>query len=233
VVPWHTIRTRPAELASALGEAAGVCAKIARDVVLLAQTEVGEVSEGASGRGGSSTMPHKRNPVAAVAVAAAAARAPGLVATLLSAMPHEHERAAGSWHAEWLPFNDLLRTTGSAAAWLRDSLTHLRIDTARVRANLDLTAGLAQAERVVTALADAMGRLAAHDLVTRASKRALDEQRTLVDVLLEEPDVTRHMAQDRLRKLLDPPEATGNAARLVDRALAHHESLGAATEALG
>jgi 3-carboxy-cis,cis-muconate cycloisomerase len=228
VVPWHTIRTRPAELASALGEAAGVCAKIVRDIVLLAQTEVGEVSEDADGRGGSSTMPHKRNPIAAIAAAAAAARAPGLVATLLSTMPHEHERAAGAWHAEWRPFNDLLRTTGSAAAWLRDSLTHLRVDTARVRANLELTAGVAQAERVVTALADAMGRLVAHDLVAHASRRALDEERALVDVLADEPDVISHLDRDRLRKLLDPVEATGSASLLVDRALAHHEALGTA-----
>jgi 3-carboxy-cis,cis-muconate cycloisomerase len=222
VVPWHTIRTRPVELASALGAAAGVCAKIARDVTLLAQTEVGEVREDAGGRGGSSTMPHKHNPVAAIATAAAAARAPGLVATLLHAMTHEHERAAGSWHAEWLPFTDLLRVTGSAAAWLRDCLTHLRVDTGRVRANLDLTAGLAQAERVVTALAGTLGRLAAHELVTRASDRATDDGRPLVDVLSEDPDVTAHLDGAHLRRLLDPAQATGSAARLVDRAVAHH-----------
>lgn len=225
VVAWHTIRTRPAELASALGEAAGVCAKIARDIVLLAQTEVGEVSEAArahGSRGGSSTMPHKHNPVAAIASAAAAARAPGLVSTLLSAMPHEHERAAGAWHAEWRPFNDLLRTTGSAAAWLRDSLHHLRVDTDRVRANLALTRGLTQAERVVTALTGAVGRLTAHDLVSSASQRALDEHRALADVLEEMPDVTTHLDRDQLRQLLDPATATGSAALLVDRALAHH-----------
>jgi 3-carboxy-cis,cis-muconate cycloisomerase len=222
VVPWHTIRTRPAELASALGEAAGVCAKIARDVILLSQTEVGEVSEHVEGRGGSSTMPHKRNPVAAVAVVAAATRAPGLVSTLLSAMAHEHERAAGSWHAEWRPLNDLLRTTGSAAAWLRDSVTHLRVDAARVRANLGLTAGLAQAERVATALADDMERLAAHDLVTEASARARDEHRALEEVLMEVPDVTRHLNRDQVQRLLDPATATGSATRLVDRALANH-----------
>jgi 3-carboxy-cis,cis-muconate cycloisomerase len=167
-------------------------------------------------------MPHKRNPVAAVAVVAAAARAPGLVSTMLSAMAHEHERAAGLWHAEWRPLNDLLRTTGSAAAWLRDSLTHLRVDAARVRANIDLTAGLAQAERVTTALTGDMGRLAAHDLVAEASARALDEGRALEDVLAEVPDVTRHLSRDQLKRLLDPASATGSAERLVDRALAHH-----------
>jgi 3-carboxy-cis,cis-muconate cycloisomerase len=224
-VPWHTIRTRPAELAGALGTAAGVCAKIARDVILLAQTEVGEVTEDAGGRGGSSTMPHKHNPVAAIAAVAAAARAPGLVATLLSAMPHEHERAAGAWHAEWLPFTDLLRTTGSAAAWLRDCLTHLRVDIDRVRANLDLTAGLSQAERVVTALAGTLGRPAAHELVAKASDQALHDGRPLLEVLSEVSDVTSHLERDELRSLLDPARATGSAARLVDRALAHHTAL--------
>lgn len=220
VMPWHTIRTRPLELASALGEAAGVCAKVARDVVLLAQTEVGEVREDAPGRGGSSTMPHKRNPVAAIAASAAAARTPGLVGTLLSVMPHEHERAAGAWHAEWRPLNDLLRATGSAAAWLRDCLTHLRVDTDRVRANLELTAGLAQAERVTTALAGGIGRLGAHDLVATASARARDENRPLLDVLAETPEVT--LDRDHLRHLLDPAQATGSAGLFVDRALAHH-----------
>ena len=112
VLPWHTTRTRPAELAGALGVAAGAIAKVATDVVLLAQTEVGEVREGVAGRGGSSTLPHKRNPVAATCARACAMRAPGLVATLLGAMAHEHERAAGAWHAEWRPLADLLTATG-------------------------------------------------------------------------------------------------------------------------
>ena len=102
---WHTIRLRPARCSAALGSALGVMGKVARDVVLLAQTEVAEAAEGAGeGRGGSSTMPHKRNPVGAVAVIACAQRAPGLVATILGAMGQEHERAAGAWQAEWEPF---------------------------------------------------------------------------------------------------------------------------------
>jgi len=136
VLPWHTIRTRPAELACALGEAAGIVAKVARDVTLLAQSEVAEVGEATPG--GSSAMAHKRNPVAAVSAAACAARAPGLVATLLAAMAHEHERAAGAWHAEWLPQRDLLVATGSAAAWLRDCLEHLVVHAEAMRANLGL-----------------------------------------------------------------------------------------------
>jgi 3-carboxy-cis,cis-muconate cycloisomerase len=223
VLAWHTDRTRVAELAGALGVAAGVCAKIARDIILLAQTEVGEVREVAPGRGGSSTMPHKRNPVAAIAAAGSAARAPGLVATLLAAMAHEHERAAGSWHAEWRPCSDLLRAAGSAAAWLRDSLDHLQVDAERMRANLDLTGGLAQTEQVVSALAGHLGRLEAHDLVSAAAERARDQGRPLAGALAEISTIAEHLDRDRLGHLLDPAAATGSAGRLVDRALAHHE----------
>src|SRR4051794_38539439 len=133
-LPWHTDRTRIAALASALGMASGAIAKTAGDVVLLAQTEVGEVSEAAPG--GSSSMPHKRNPVAAISASACARQAPGLVANLLAAMEHEHERAAGAWHAEWAPLRALLVSTGSAAAWLRVCLEGLQVHPERMRANL-------------------------------------------------------------------------------------------------
>jgi 3-carboxy-cis,cis-muconate cycloisomerase len=136
VIPWHTDRTRIAELAGALGGACGAMAKVAGDVVLLAQTEVGEVREGVEGRGGSSAMGHKRNPVAAISALAAARQAPGLVATLLACMEHEHERAAGAWHAEWPALRALLTFTGSAAAWLRDCVENLEVDVERMRANM-------------------------------------------------------------------------------------------------
>jgi 3-carboxy-cis,cis-muconate cycloisomerase len=135
VLPWHTDRARPAALAAALGVTAGALAKIARDVVLLAQAEVGEAREGGAG-GRSSAMADKRNPAAAVSVLACAARVPGLVATLLAAMPHEHERAAGAWQAEWGTITDALRLTGSAAAWTRSLLEGLEVDPERMRANL-------------------------------------------------------------------------------------------------
>ena len=138
-LPWHTERTRIAALASALGTASGVVAKAAGDVVLLAQTELGEVTEAAPG--GSSSMPHKRNPVAAVAARACARQAPGLVATLLAAMEQEHERAAGAWHAEWAPLRSLLVSAGSAAAWLRTSLEGLQVHPERMRANLGAADG--------------------------------------------------------------------------------------------
>ncbi|HEU5474079.1 MAG TPA: 3-carboxy-cis,cis-muconate cycloisomerase [Actinophytocola sp.] len=134
VLPWHTDRTRIADLAGALGTAAGTAGKIARDVTLLSQAEVGEVAEGAPG--GSSAMPHKRNPVAAVSTLASASQAPGLVATLLAAMAGEHERAAGAWQAEWRPLRDLLVATGSAMSWLRACLTGLRVDAGAMAANL-------------------------------------------------------------------------------------------------
>jgi 3-carboxy-cis,cis-muconate cycloisomerase len=134
VLPWHANRRRPAVLAGALGVLAGVLAKVARDVTLLAQTEVAEVREGGDG-GGSSAMAHKRNPVAAVTAAACAARVPGLVATMLSVMDGEHERAAGGWQAEWETQRDLLRLTGSAAAWVRELLDGLEVDAGRMQAN--------------------------------------------------------------------------------------------------
>ena len=122
------------ELAGALGVAAGAVGKAARDVMLLSQTEVGEVREAA--RGGSTSMPHKHNPVAAICALGCAQQAPGLVATLLAAMVQEHERAAGAWHSEWRPLCELLIATGSAAAWLRTSLEGLEVDAERMRSNL-------------------------------------------------------------------------------------------------
>lgn len=137
LLPWHTLRGRIGELAGALGVAAGAIGKAAGDVVLLAQTEVGEVREGTGG--GSTSMPHKHNPVAAVAALGNAKQAPGLVATLLAAMVQEHERAAGAWHSEWRPLNELLVATGSAASWLRTSLEELHVDSERMRENLNTT----------------------------------------------------------------------------------------------
>jgi 3-carboxy-cis,cis-muconate cycloisomerase len=222
VLAWHTIRTRPAELAGALGGAAGVIAKVGRDVVLMAQTEVGEVREGVPGRGGSSTLPHKRNPVAAISAVASAMRTPGLVASLLGAMAHEHERAAGPWHAEWRPLCELLEATGSAAAWLRDCLENLEVDAGRMRANLDLTHGALLAERVTTALAPALGRGAAHELVQEAAQQAFADERALGDVLAENDDVTAHLDRDEIARLLDPAGYLGATGELIDRALRAH-----------
>jgi 3-carboxy-cis,cis-muconate cycloisomerase len=203
VLPWHTNRVRPAELASALAVVTGAVAKVARDVVLLAQTEVAEVRESASG--GSSTMPHKRNPVAAISALACARQAPGLAATLLGAMEHEHERAAGAWQAEWRALSELLTATGSAAAWLRACLDGLEADAARMRANLDLTGGALMAERVAGSLARERGRLDAH--------------RAVAEVLARGGDL-REIASEAL---LDPAGYLGAAGEFVDRALRAYE----------
>jgi 3-carboxy-cis,cis-muconate cycloisomerase len=208
VLPWHTERTRIAELAGALGAACGAVGKAAGDIALLAQTEVGEVREGGEGRGGSSTMPHKRNPVASVAALACARQAPGLVSTLLAAMAAEHERAAGAWHAEWRPLGELLRATGSAAAWLRDALEGLQVDPERMRTNLALTGGLLLAERV----GGVLGRREADTLVARAA----DEGRPFAEVLGEA------VGADEAARLLDPAGYLGTAAAFVDRALRAH-----------
>jgi 3-carboxy-cis,cis-muconate cycloisomerase len=225
VLPWHTVRTRPARLACALGEAAGVMGKIARDVELLAQTEVGEVVEGGGeGRGGSSTLPHKRNPVGAVAVSACAARVPGLVATMLASMPQEHERAAGAWQAESETLSDLLRLTGSAATALRETLEGLEPNPERMRANLDVTDGLLMTESVVTALTPSLGRAPAQELVEDAARKALDEGRPVREVLAGLPEVSGSIGDDGLDKALAPESYLGAANELIDRALDAHRS---------
>ena len=221
-IAWHTDRTRVGELAGALGVAAGAIGKVARDVTLMAQTEVGEVHEGVPGRGGSSTMPHKRNPVAAVAAIAGAEQAPALVASLLAAMIQEHERAAGSWHAEWKPLTELLQIVGSAAAWIRDCLEHLEIDAEKMRSNVDLTGGLLLAERVVAALEPALGRQAADDLVTAAADEAWDGKRSFADALLDRPEVVGHLGEAEVARLLDPAGYLGSAGAFVDRVLDCH-----------
>jgi 3-carboxy-cis,cis-muconate cycloisomerase len=145
-LPWHTDRTRIGELAGALGIAAGTIGKIARDVTLLSQNEVAEVAEAAPG--GSSSMPHKRNPAAAVSALACSAQAPGLVATLLAAMVQEHERAAGAWQSEWRALRELLLSVGSAAAWLHTCLAGLRVDPRALAANLAQLAELSTVDGV-------------------------------------------------------------------------------------
>jgi 3-carboxy-cis,cis-muconate cycloisomerase len=223
-VPWHAVRARPAALAGALGACAGVLGKVARDVALLAQNEVAEAREGGEGRGGSSAMPHKRNPVAAVAVTACTARVPGLVATMLAAMPQEHERAAGGWHAEWEPQRELLRLVGSAASWCRELLEHLEVDPDRMRANLDAAGGLPLAEAAAAALAGPLGRRRAREAVETASRRAADEGRPLREVLLASPEVAGRLDGADLDRALDPATQLGAAGALIDRALAAHRT---------
>lgn len=225
LLPWHSVRTRFADVATALGEVCGIVGKIAGDIVLLAQTEVAELSEeGPADAGGSSTMPHKRNPVAAVCAAASARQGPGLVATMLSAMEHELQRAGGAWHAEWRPFSELLRATGSAVHWLRTSVERLRVDADRMRANCDATGGTLLAERVTTELVSAgVPRLAAHDAVAGRCALADKQNRPLAAVLADDPLIAAHLDEGRINALLDPERYLGSARIFVDRALTAHQ----------
>ena len=223
ILLWHTDRVPVTWLAGALGTAAGVLSKIALDVVLLSQTEVGEVAEGGGpGRGGSSTMPHKRNPVGAVLVTAATKRVPGLVATLLATMSQEHERAAGAWHAEWETLTELLRLTGGAAAHARELVAGLSVDAGRMRENLGLTHGTIMAESVASRLAPALGRTVAQELAARASRQAAERGISLRDALLAEPAVREHLPDDAVEAALDPAAYLGSAQEFIDRALGAH-----------
>ena len=225
VLAWHTNRTRVGELAGALGVAAGVLGKVALDVTLLAQTELGEVTEGAGeGRGGSSTLPHKHNPVGAVLVVAGTRRVPGLVATLLGSMAQEHERAAGAWHGEWEPLFELLRLAGGAAARTRDLLQGLEVHPERMRENLEATGGLLLTERVAGALAGPLGRGPAQELLGRLSQQAAGSGRPLRAILLADPVVGEHLDPAAVDRLLDPAGYLGSTSALIDRALATHQA---------
>jgi len=224
IVPWHTDRTRVVELSSALAEVAGAAAKVALDIVLLAQTETDEVREAAPGRGGSSTLPQKRNPIAAVTARACAARAPGLAATLFASMPQELQRSAGGWQSEWITMSQLLVATGSAVAWLRDSLENLEVDEARMRANLDAGSGLAMAEHVTIALSASLGRLAAHKLVEAVASDAVATGRPFGETLAGNARVADHLDRAEIARLLDPTGYLGSANVFVERALAAHDA---------
>jgi 3-carboxy-cis,cis-muconate cycloisomerase len=220
-LPWHGQRDRFAELGALLGLITGTLGKIARDLSLLMQTEVGEAFEQAgAGRGGSSTMPHKRNPVTAAAVLAAAARAPGLVATLMAGMVQEHERGLGGWHAEWIVLPELVILTAGALDQTADAIAGLELDPARMRANLELTNGLVMAEAVTMALGAALGRLEAHHLVEAACRRAVAERRHLRDVLADEPAIATRLDAAALDRLFDPTGYLGVADSFIDRVLA-------------
>jgi 3-carboxy-cis,cis-muconate cycloisomerase len=220
-LPWHAHRDRVAEVATVLGLIVGTLGKIARDLSLLMQTDVAEAFEpGGEGRGSSSTMPHKRNPVAAAVVLAAATRAPGLVATLLSAMVQEHERGLGGWHAEWDTLPELCLLGAGALRQMAETLEGLELDPARMRANLEATHGQILAEAVTMALGSRIGRGAAHELVRRASQQATATRRRLREVLAEDPMASAHLSPADLDRLFDPCNYVGMAATFVDRVLA-------------
>jgi 3-carboxy-cis,cis-muconate cycloisomerase len=220
-VPWHTNRVRIAELGAALEVAAGVAAKVGLDLELLSQTEVGEVREGGEG-GGSSAMPHKRNPVGAMWARAAAALVRGHVSVLVASLVAEHERAGGAWQAEWDALSGALATTGGAAAALAGALEGLVVDTERMRANLDLTGGLVVSERLATTLTERLGRTAARSLVRDASLRAGASGRRFAE---EVTAVDAGLSADEVDAALDPTTYLGSAGAFVDRALARYAEL--------
>ena len=223
VVPWHTDRTRISVVGDALSLLAGVLEKISTDVILMAQTEVGEVAEpAAEARGSSSTLPHKRNPILSVTAAANARRARDLCNTLRGAMPQEHERAAGAWHTEWEALSEALALTGGAAANVREVLEGLEVHPGTMRRNLEKTKGMLLAENVATVLSAKMGRLEAHDLVGAACRRALREDRHLRDELVEDENVRAVLSEGEIDAALDPAGYLGSAGVFVDRALEHY-----------
>ena len=207
-----------------MGLAAAAVAKPALDLVLLAQTEVGEVRDAGPERGASSSMPQKRNPIAAVAARASAAQAPGLVATILAAAGgSEHERGAGAWHAEWRPLSELFISTGSAAAWLADALERAAVDPQRMRANLELGGGTLLAERIVGALTPQLGRERATAEVQSAVQMARDGERQFADALIERQAIHEHLDERAIAELLDPRGYLGSVETFIDNALAAHQ----------
>jgi 3-carboxy-cis,cis-muconate cycloisomerase len=224
--PWHTQRDRVVEFGAVLGLIAGSLGKFGRDISLLMQTEAAEVFEpSAPGKGGSSTMPHKRNPVGAAVLIGAATRVPGLVSTLFSAMPQEHERSLGLWHAEWETLPEICCLVSGALQQARLLADGLEVDAERMGRNLELTQGLVLAEAVSIVLAQRVGRDTAHHLLEQCCKRAVAEQRHLRAVLGDEPQVTAELSSAELDQLLNPAHYLGQAQVWVERAVAEHNAL--------
>jgi 3-carboxy-cis,cis-muconate cycloisomerase len=222
-LPWHTHRDRIAEMATTLGLLSGTLGKIARDIALQAQTEIAELAEpSAPGRGGSSTMPHKRNPVACSAALACAMRVPALVSTMLSSMMQEQERALGGWQAEWDTLPEIALLSSAALQHVRDIIEGLQVDAARMRANIDTTQGMVMAEAVSLKLAQQMGRADAHHLVEQACRQAAESDRPLRDMLTSDPRMPPGVSAAMLDALLEPASYTGESLAFVERVLSEY-----------
>jgi 3-carboxy-cis,cis-muconate cycloisomerase len=219
-LPWHTHRDNLVEMVQVLAILTGTLAKFARDIALLMQSEVGEAAEAQSeGRGSSSTMPNKHNPVACAAVIATNARMPGLASTMLHAMSQEHERGLGLWQAEWDTVPEAFRLTAAALAYSTEIAQGLQVDAVRMMSNLNSLLGLPLSEAVNAALAPKVGRATAHDLLRTAAERAAAEKRTLADILKQLPQVTAHLTEVEIDRLLDPRAYLGSAQRFISRVL--------------
>jgi 3-carboxy-cis,cis-muconate cycloisomerase len=223
-VSWHANRIPFAELAVSLGLLSGTLSKIAHDVVLLSQTEVAELAEGGSSRGGSSTMPQKRNPVTATAILSNCLRVPGLVATMLTAMPQEHERGLGNWHSEWETLPELVSLVGAAAHHAANLMEHLQVYPERMRQNLEITHGLIYSEAVAFRLAGKIGKAAAHELLKTATVGAQESHKDLADVLASDPRITKHVNGDELKRLFDPQQYLGSTQEVIDAILSCYAS---------
>jgi 3-carboxy-cis,cis-muconate cycloisomerase len=225
-VPWHAHRDRMAEAAAFFGLSVGTLGKIARDISLYAQTEVGELAEPeAAGRGGSSTMPQKNNPVTCAVVLAAAQRVPGLVSTMLSVMPQEYQRGLGGWHAEWEVLPEIVRLSCGALHHLSEMMPRLQVNSERMKANLDASNGLIFAEAVSMDLARRIGKSAAHELVQAECKRALAEKRHLKDVLAVDEKSRPELKGMDLESLFDAKKYLGSASEFIQRVLLEHAEL--------
>jgi 3-carboxy-cis,cis-muconate cycloisomerase len=220
-LPWHTDRQRLLELSAALGGVVAAVGKVALDVELLAQTGIGEVAEGGgASHGGSSAMPHKQNPVDAVLVRSAAYRAPGLVATLFAAAQHEHERAAGAWHAEWQPLRELFSVTGGAVARTSAMLAGLDVRADRMRDAVEAAGGLVMAEHLAARLMPVLGRSAAQALVGECCARAVEQGRDLRDVAKQDGEIGRLLSAAEVDEALDVQTSLRAVHALIDAALA-------------
>jgi 3-carboxy-cis,cis-muconate cycloisomerase len=224
-IPWHSHRDRLAEVAATFGLAAGTLAKIAHDTSLHAQTEVQELREPvAVGRGGSSTLPHKQNPVACAAILAATLRVPPLVSAMLSAMDHSQQRAMGGWQAEWEILPEIIRLTAGALHRFAAMAPHLAVNVPKMRENLELTRGLIFAEAVSMALSEKLGRAEAHRKVEVACRAAQNAKRHLREVLASDPDITSFLSEADLDRLFDPLNYLGSADTFIDQVLATYRA---------
>ncbi|USA47814.1 3-carboxy-cis,cis-muconate cycloisomerase [Acinetobacter sp. C26M] len=217
---WHGERDRMVEIASTLALVVGNVGKMAKDWSLLMQTEIAEVFEpAAKGRGGSSTMPHKRNPVAAASILAAANRVPALMASVYQSMVQEHERALGAWHAEWLAIPEIFQLCAGALERSCDVLEHMQVNSDAMRRNLECTQGLIMAEAVMMALAPKIGRLDAHHLVEQACQQAVTQQQHLKTILSAMHEVSTHFNDQALDELFMPASYLGNIQAQIDAVL--------------
>ena len=220
-MPWHGQRDRVVEVATVLGLVVGTLGKIARDVALCMQTDVGELAEPtAPGRGGSSTLPHKHNPIGCAVAMSAAIRVPGLVSTMLAAMPQEHERGLGGWHAEWETLPEIFKLAAGALHQMTVVIVGLEVNTTRMRANIDQTNGLIMAEAVAMALAAHLGKIEAHRIVEHACNKAMQESRHLREVLADEPLIQTRISAPELEKLMNPANYLGATQSFIDGVLA-------------